>query len=614
MSHLEANLQVLAQRQPELASYLRSLQVEKVEVHPAAGGLPTATYKTPNQRDINLHSRYDPLREARARLGEYSLATADYVILLGFGLGYLMDVLFELENSRTRKYFIVESDAEILRAAFEARDLTTFLSIPALHFAWPVTETDVARQWQAFLDPVHAQQSVYVMHPPSLEINPQFFKGAAKAIQSQTLQTFVDINTLISRAGEFLDNFVRNIRPALDSPGVAHFAGKFRKIPGVLVSAGPSLDKNVHELRHFQDRLLILSTDTALKPLLRAGVEPHFILTGDPAEINYRHIQGAPAKSAYLVAEATTYPASFGEFPGRTIACTYEGSALGNLCKLLDEKGTLRAWGSVSTMVLDFALLLGCDPIIFVGQDLAYSDGKTYCSGVYFIEEYFRDVSDPEDRQRRWDNLRAAAKTVMAEDIFGRPVETTDRLAAYWNWIVKHLALHPHVTFVNATEGGILKENVLVMSLLEALHRYCGRDVPIRQRIDGEYARASKSRTRPIGPLLEQFNKESHEIQRLIAHGKALCESCTGENPEEIRRRLETVTQDIYANTQLRTLIDAFNQMGNISFLRNIEAFKQLQIANASKIQRIYADYFDSVAAAMAKIDDALLKIKKALS
>ena len=68
--------------------------------------------------------------------------------------------------------------------------------------------------------------------------------------------------------------------------------------------------------------------------------------------------------------------------------CTFENSALPSLSDLLGHKGTLRAWGSVATMALDFALRLGCNPVIFVGQDLAHSYGRTYCSGVHFDPGY----------------------------------------------------------------------------------------------------------------------------------------------------------------------------------------------------------------------------------
>ena len=38
--------------------------------------------------------------------------------------------------------------------------------------------------------------------------------------------------------------------------------------------------------------------------------------------------------------------------------------------------------GSVSTVALGMARMLGCSPIVLVGQDLAYSGGCTYATGT----------------------------------------------------------------------------------------------------------------------------------------------------------------------------------------------------------------------------------------
>jgi hypothetical protein len=612
LSYFETNLRILARRQPELAGHLGSLCLAKVEINPSASGSPTAVYHPPNAENIPLHSKYDPLREARAQLREYDISNSDYIIILGFGLGYLLDAILEQERTREKRLFIVESDPEILRAAFQARDLGDILSLPNLHFAWPTAAADLARQWQAFFDPVHAQQSVYVMHAASLAVNPEFFKDAAKVIQSQTLQIFADINTLIARADEFLENFVKNIRYSLLAPGVQDFVGLLRDSPGLIVSAGPSLDKNIHELRPYLEKIVILSTDTALKPLLRAGIEPHFILTGDPGEMNYLHLKGAPTRQAYLVAELTTYPASFEDFRDRTICCTFDGSALRSFCDLVGNKGKLRAWGSVATMTLDFALLLGCDPIIFIGQDLAYSNGRTYCSGVYFIEDRFRDVADPETWQRRWEEIRAGAKRMVVQDIFGRSVETTDRLVSYWNWFVKELALHPNIRFINATEGGILKENVAIMSLREALYRYCGAVRPVREQVRAAYDKASSARTAPAAKMLVRFKEESSEIQKLILQGRSICRHAGSTDPRLIRQKFEAVKNRIYANIHLSGLIDTFNQMGNVSFLRKMAAIEKSDTRDPSggEIINTCSEYLDSVAQAMDKINAALLKIE----
>ena len=445
-------------------------------------------------------------------------------------------------------------------------------------------------------------------------MNPGLFKAAAEIIQSQTFQTFTDINTLVAKSQNFLDNFVNNLPKAARSPGVIKFASKFAGLPAVIVSAGPSLDKNIHELRGCEDKVLILSTDTALKPLLAAGIDPHFVLTGDPSHTNYLHLKAATSRQAFLVAEATSFPAVFDEFEDRTITCTFENSSLRSLSDLLGNKGTLRAWGSVATMALDFALLLRCDPIIFIGQDLGHTDGRIHCSGVYFDKEWFAGVTNPEEWQSQLNKLRAARCTVAVEDVYGRPTESTDKLTSYWNWIMKEISKHPNVRFINATEGGILREGVVIASLREALHRHCGKNLGLRNNIRKLFLEARGNSLLYSGVDVSVLSGEALALQDVLRLGFELCRESNACSPPDLIRRLESAKESIYSHPHLAPLIDSFNQMGNIDFLRKWRTLSQQQLNYLiPDIKNVFSEYFSSVTRALCKISKALSRIESEL-
>jgi hypothetical protein len=615
LSYLETNLTQLSRRQPDLAAHLRRIQISRVKVFPSASGAPSASYER-GSSSFALHSRYDPLKEARQILKKQEFSGADYLILLGLGLGYILDALLEINGAASHHYFIVESDLEILKAAFEARDFTSLIALPHIHFAWPASGPELAEQWQRFFDPVQAQKSAFITHLPCVSLDPALFKAAAEIIQSQTFQIFTDINTLVGKAEVFLENFVQNVRRAILAPGVAKFAKLFPKVPAIIVSAGPSLDKNIHELRGFQNNALILSTDTALKPLLAAGIDPHFVLTGDPSQLNFLHLKGATTKEALIVAETSSYPAVFKEFE-RTITCIFENSSLRSLSDLLGNKGSLRAWGSVATMALDFALLLQCDPIIFVGQDLAHTDGKIYCTGICFDDEWFAGIVDPEDWDKRQANLRFARRTITVEDIFGQPVESTDKLTAYWNWMLKIFRDHPEARFINATEGGILRNQVEILSLRDALHRECNRNLDLRNRIEAAYAEAKKSSLLYAGVDLSQLLGESISMRDVLRKGLQLCKSGGVRSEGDLMNQLEAAKDSIYRAPHLAPLMDCLNQMGNFNFLRRRNEAarrKSPEVQLLPEIRTTYTEYFNSVRSALSKIDKALLQISANLA
>lgn len=603
---------LLAVHQPDLASRLRTIPNEKVKVFASASGQPTATYERSKDSPLSLHSRYNPLREAHQVLKKQDCTGADYFIFLGFGLGYLLDALIEQGTDRSSHFFIIESDLEILKATFEARDLSSILSLPNIYFAWPASGIELAEQWQRFFDPVQAQKSIFLTHLPSVALDTRLFKTAAEIIQSQTFQTFTDINTLVANSQAFLDNFTQNLLKAAKAPGAVKFANIFSGVPAIIVSAGPSLDRNIHHLRGYEERMLILATDTALKPLLAAGIDPHFVLTGDPSQTNYFHLKGAPSKEALLVAEATSFPAVFGEFEGRTVTCIFENSSLKSLSDLLGNKGTLRAWGSVATMAVDFALLLGCNPITFIGQDLAHTDGRIYCSGLCFDDQWFAGTDGPDKWQEQLKELQSNRRTVMIEDIFGRQTESTDKLTAYWNWIMKIFQANPEVQFINATEGGILRDNVTILSLREVLYRYGKNKLDLRTQIREAYEQGREDNLLYVGINLSTLKGEQAAIQDALKLGFRICKMNAGHSPQDLIKRLESTKKSIYFNPHLAPLLDSFNQMGNVTFLRRRNKIsKRPQDSNLlEEIKSTYSEYFESVREALGKISKALFKIE----
>ena len=612
MDYFKTNLTALARKQPELAALLRTTDRSHIKTFPSSDGAPAATIEH-DGKNIFLHSRYNPLREARQTLRKEDYAGVDYFIFLGFGLGYTLDAVVEKYQHPERHYFIVEADLGILRAAFEARDLTPLLTAHDVYFAWPSSGPELAEQWQRRFNLASAHKSTYVMHSPSLELHPEHYKIATEILQGQIYRTVADYTTLSTRSQISLDNFVHNFPVAAAAPGITTFARQFTDTPAVIVSAGPSLDKNIHELRGQEDRVLILATDTTLKPLLAAGVEPHFVMTCDPSYANYLHLAGAVTRETLLIMEATAHPQSPEGFAERTLACTYTNPLMESLSELLGDKGTLNVWGSVATMALDFALFLGCDPVVFIGQDLAYTGGRLYCSNVYFEKEWFQDVHTPEEYEQKLAQLRTRSKAQAFTDIYGNSIETTRSLIAYRDWIIKLIGDHPERRFINATEGGILHGPVEILSFRETLARHCNQDLNLRSRIDTIHAEARELAapdvTKNLAPLLKELKSLRNTVRRGI--------NAVGRTPKgnfvAFSEHLDNIKDSIYNEKRLAPLIDNLNQPANATFLRRIHALAQQPSSPEipAAIRITYHDYFTSVGVAADKIGTVLSQLRE---
>jgi hypothetical protein len=266
--------------------------------------------------------------------------------------------------------------------------------------------------------------------------------------------------THFQRGETYFRNAIGNFNYQRDADA-GRLLGRFTNVPVVIVSAGPSLDRNVYELRGFEGRCVILAVDTALRPLLAAGITPHAVIIADPSELNARHIVNAMPESAFLIAEQAIHQSALqsasrrflfglGLFPDPLFA------------KFGFGKSRIEAWGSVATSALDLACRMGASPIIFVGQDFGYSWNREYASNTIFHGSSFDAVVSGRERVR---------------DIRDGDTLTTDNLIAYRDYFIRRTKQSPGTRFINATEGGILTQGVEILSLKDALNQACVRPI-----------------------------------------------------------------------------------------------------------------------------------------
>jgi hypothetical protein len=119
-------------------------------------------------------------------------------------------------------------------------------------------------------------------------------------------------------AGRYLLNTLTNAAVVATEGDVAALFGVFPRVPAVVVGAGPSLDKNLKGLTKLEGKVLVVAVDTAVRPLLAAGIRPHLVVAVDPSELNAVHLQDLPDCSGlWLVAEGSIDPSVFPQFAER---------------------------------------------------------------------------------------------------------------------------------------------------------------------------------------------------------------------------------------------------------------------------------------------------------
>ena len=374
------------------------------------------------------------------------------LIVVGIDEGHLLDVLDKRGSSA--KVLAIEPDRAMAGAFQSRRDLNTWRSSGRLRHLVHPDYSGADEAWRMF--PNNANDCLLMVNPRLKEGSPEV---AAAARTAQKILYGVRANAAARRqfAPRYLTNVIRNI-PAIATGGdVRALTNAFQGIPAVIAAAGPSLDAAIPELQRMNGRGLLIAVDTALRPMLEAGITPQLVTALDPSLLNARHFQMlADCPDTWLVAESALDRSAAAPFDRRTfwlrIAKHHPWPWL-NACGI--EVGHIDVWGSVLTGAFQLACVAGCDPIIFVGADLAFTGGRPYCRGTTYEFDWAWSTSIGRSLEQAWQHHIDSTKPHASVDVHGRQTVSSGSLESFRDWIVSR-ARKSGRRVINATGDGIL--------------------------------------------------------------------------------------------------------------------------------------------------------------
>ena len=278
-----------------------------------------------------------------------------------------------------------------------------------------------------------------------------------------------NMNTEVAFGERLADNMLYSLPHILGESSLNNLRSAIREhdisgIPAIIVSAGPSLDKNIRQLKGVGNRAFIIGVDSALNTLVREKIDFHIGISVDPRK-NPAVFENETINQYPLVLCANSIPVIAEKNKSRL----FFESPLGfeGFEEMLKEKtsealGELKTGGSVATDAFSLAEYLGFEKIILIGQDLAYTGGKTHVSGF----------AESEANKRDEDSL------VEVEGMDGTMLRTDIQMDSYRKWF--ELAIKRNQgkrTVYNATEGGARIHGAVELTLQEAIEQLCDREL-----------------------------------------------------------------------------------------------------------------------------------------
>lgn len=478
MTNYEKNLKAIKDRIPNFAELIKADKgVDWIDEIKAENGEANVVIRTGTNPFV-INNNLIPVNDAKLKAQENDYHNDAATVIFGIGTGYFTKAVLK-EMDKRHVIVVVEPIIHMLKIALKLNDFSEAIKDGSLLFA--CTREDLDYQ----LSLIETGKSITQWFLP-IENYVKKRTAEYSHLLNHTLMLITQLKSntgTVAGAGSIIaKNDITNLPFVIKHRGVTELQGLFKDKPAILISTGPSLQKNIHLLidKEVQKRFIIIAVGQALRILLSYDIKPDFICSVDFGPVNFGHYKGLlDTKDVPLVAINRTYQPILKHWEGpKFISVNLDGINTGTLSEFMVHKGGLLQGGSVAHMNLGLAICLGCNPIIMIGQDLAYEDdGRSHHS----LTDEAGSVDISEDGNINWqvDDPRSEIKgnhymgpVQLVNGFFGKPVRTNAGYVSFISTFERIFRELKDKTIINATEGGAKLEGSEHMTLEEVIEIY----------------------------------------------------------------------------------------------------------------------------------------------
>lgn len=545
MEIFEANLLELEKKYPYLTAKIKAINIdkiaEKVSVEKAANEMSILTVEK-DGRKWRLNSKWNPQTASEIYGERYAARLYQIYFVFGFSDGRCVRQL--LKKCDDTNYIVVcEPDLEIFYMACCEFELQDLIREKRILFYLPEIEIDTDRMLRELLDYSRTKLVEFCILPGYdvlyREICESFMDSIIERIRNEVVHksTRLSFNRMVPQDTLFhMKNLIyhRNITQLRE----ALAAYDLSDIPAIIVSAGPSLDKNAAMLKEAQGKAFIMVVDAAIRTVLRVGVRPDIICTIDP-ESPDRFFEGLNLEGTYWSCTRLTRPEVVKNYAKDIF---YHGFFYRSWNEHLGKElgypfPDFISGGSVSAEAFILAMYLGFTKIILVGQDMAFTNGISHTKG---IEGAFGD--NDEYIQSRY--------RIEVEGIDGTMLETDFQMWYYKQWFEKMIRLKKDdISVINATEGGAKIVGAPNRRLEDVIVNECKKELDIygiERQIPNAFSEKQQTELRmELKKIKEQTLQFDKRIEKMITEQENILKMVgeKGVSPKKLAQKLREVQE-----------------------------------------------------------------------
>ncbi|EDP7224747.1 DUF115 domain-containing protein [Campylobacter jejuni] len=544
------NTQALFEVDEILAYKLRSLKNIALKLIQNENGINFA------KNEILLYQ--NPNQELLENLSLFQSEYAKYPVLFFYGFGNGMLYKSLCENKNHQHIVVFEDDLEILALAFYLFDFSEALKNEKLILFH--TQTLNTPQLSTLFSYEIIQKSVKIFN---LFIHSDFYqKFQNTQIQNTNTQLMEMIRFIVLNKGNDPHDSLVGIKHTLDNLPKMLNHGIFQEFlkerrtkvkNAIIVSTGPSLIKQLPLLKKYANKATIFCADSAYVILGKYGIKPDYVCMLERDDIVSKCFDndfGDFNKGILFILASVVHKEvlDFLEKDQRTYMLVHRPLNFAASLKL-NEYGYLGVGHSVSNMIYELAGALRFENIIFIGQDLAYSE-----DGSSHPKEHIHGSQGEEIRGESYTLAyggKGKVRTQLTWNLFRQAFEKDIF------WTKEKL----HINTYNCTEGGARIEGTIEKPFLWACENLLDEDLnkpfDFPKILDKKQAK-------------EKLEKTKKYLQKNILESKEFIKKAQTQL-QKLRYTLEKNKDDFHTLEKIKNnLLNLFKEFKKLKFFNEL--------------------------------------------
>lgn len=363
----EKNINALASKDKELASKLVSHIVTDLPQLVQTNGFYNLVYK-----NIHLHNPENPLQEALEIFSQAQNEPVSIHLVYGLGLGYLFQVASQKSAGTVILY---EPDLNILKIAFTFVDFSGDILKNNVFIASTLEKAGeyIYKKSNTKNIPLMLSTMAY------RNLDEDKFNNLVAELQRMVGSYGMDLRYTRQKFYPLLRKMIMNMPSFVHEIPLAEFKDFYRGKTGVVVSAGPSLDRNIETIKKYRANIVLFVVGTAMKTIAKHDITPDFLCIIEANDCS-KQIAGLDLSGINFITEPFSHPNLRSFRFKKTYTHISANQPVNFFWKDIAGINIEEYWskGTVSYAALNCARILGCSRIVLVGQDLAYIEGQCY--------------------------------------------------------------------------------------------------------------------------------------------------------------------------------------------------------------------------------------------